>query len=71
MKIEIVLKETLDTYWQDWFAGLKLNQAGQGQSCLSGEIYDQAALHGILERIRDLNLNLVSLQVYELPQKGK
>lgn len=67
---EIVLKETLAAQWAEWFEGLRLEKMHAGRTRLSGDLPDQAALHGILERVRDLNLRLVSVRVREVSQKG-
>ena len=58
---EIRVKGHLDQHWSDWFAGLRLTDLEGNQTLLSGLLPDQAALHGLLERIRDLNLTLVSV----------
>ena len=57
---EIKVRGHLDQYWSDWFAGLKLMHLEGEETLLSGWLPDQAALHGLLERFRDLNLTLIS-----------
>ncbi len=59
---EIKIRGHLDPYWSDWFAGLKLTYSLEGdETLLSGPLPDQGALHGLLERIRDLNMTLISV----------
>ncbi len=58
---EIKIKGHLDPRWSDWFAGLKLTHLKEDATLLSGSLPDQSALHGLLERIRDLNLTLISV----------
>jgi hypothetical protein len=59
---EIRVKGQLDARWSDWFGGLKLTPLEGNETDLSGPLPDQAALHGVLERIRDLNLTLISVK---------
>ena len=58
---EIKISGHLDPGWSDWFAGMKLAHLEGNVTLLSGPLVDQAALHGVLERIRDLNLSLISV----------
>ena len=58
---EIKIKGRLDPRWSDWFASLTLTHLEGSETLLSGPLPDQAALHGLLERIRDLNLKLISV----------
>jgi hypothetical protein len=67
---EIIVKETLATRWSEWFEGCCLEKLDSGSTRISGALLDHAALHGLLERVRDLNLSLVSVQVQDIPPKG-
>ena len=64
---EIKIKGILDEHWDQWFEGMtlkrvKTDEAGQERTLISGTIPDQPALHGLLAKIRDLNLTLISVQ---------
>jgi hypothetical protein len=58
---QIRLTGRLDAHWAAWFDGLTVSQEADGTTVISGPIADQAALHGVLQRIRDLGLPLVSV----------
>ena len=58
---EIRLTGHLDAHWTAWFDGLTVSHEGDGTTVISGSIVDQAALHGVLQRVRDLGLPLVSV----------
>jgi hypothetical protein len=57
----IIIKDHLDTRWQDWFDGLNFTLTEDGYTILSGIIEDQASLHGVLKKIRNLGLTLISV----------
>lgn len=58
---EIRLKGHLDTRWADQFAGLSFTHASDGTTILAGPVVDQAALYGLLRKVRDLGLPLLSV----------
>lgn len=58
---EIRVEGQLPGGWSSWFEGLDIRPGLQGDSILSGPLADQAALHGVLAKIRDLNLKLVAV----------
>lgn len=58
---EIIVRGHLDASWSGWFGDLQLTHLEGNETLLCGSLADQAALHGTLERIRDLNLKLISL----------
>jgi hypothetical protein len=62
---EIRLKGHLDSRWADWFDGLTITLKEDGDTLLSGWLVDQAALHGLLKKVRDLGLSLVSVNPVE------
>ncbi len=59
---EIRVEGYLPGGWSDWFEGLDVECDPSGDTVLSGHLPDQAALHGVLAKIRDLNLKLVSVE---------
>ena len=66
----IKLKGRLDHKWSDWFDHMDISAEG-GDTILTGPVADQAALHGLLIRIRDLNLSLLSVERIETIQQEK
>ena len=58
---EIRLKGHLDARWAAWFDGLALTQDNDGTTVIRGPVFDQAALHGLLQKVRDIALPLVSV----------
>jgi hypothetical protein len=62
---EIRLKGHLDDRWAEWFEGLTITLEDNGDTLLTGPLVDQAALHGLLKKVRDLGLSLVSVSPVE------
>ena len=58
---EIRVEGVLDSWWATWFGGLQVQASGT-QTVISGPLADQAALHGLLVKIRDLGLDLISVR---------
>ena len=63
-QLEIHVKGQIPAIWSDWFEDLEIKLEGEN-SILTGEVPDHAAVHGIIERIRDLNLDLISVNLKE------
>ena len=62
---EIRLKGHLDDRWAEWFDGLTITLEEDGDTLLTGPVVDQAALHGLLKKVRDLGLPLLSVNSVE------
>jgi hypothetical protein len=61
MVYQIRIKGHLDRRWTDWFEGLTITLEDNGETLLTGTVVDQAALHGLLRRVRDLGMPLLSV----------
>jgi hypothetical protein len=61
MDYEIKIKGHLGAQWKDWFDGMSVTQEESNETVLSGLVVDQAALHGLLKKVRDLGLTLLSV----------
>lgn len=59
---EIRVEGHLEPSWSEWLEGMTITPLAGGETLLRGEVADQAALHGILNRIRDMNLKLLSVE---------
>lgn len=58
---EIRIKGQLDERWSEWFEGLTITPEDNGNTLLTGSVVDQAALHGLLRKVRDLAMPLLSV----------
>lgn len=63
---QIRIKGQLDKGWADWFEGMTVTQEDNGISLLTGPVIDQSALHGLLKKVRDLGLPLLSVNIIEI-----
>jgi hypothetical protein len=62
IRYEIYVEGILDQRWSNWFGEMKITSQPGGETVIAGPVADQAALHGLLTKIRDLNLPLISLR---------
>jgi hypothetical protein len=60
----------LAQHWSAWFQDLTLHRENDGTTSLSGAVKDQAELHGLLTKVRDLGINLISVEVIDPPDKS-
>jgi hypothetical protein len=67
--VEIRVEGHLDIDWSDWFGGLKVTHLSDNKSLISGSIEDQSALYGLLSKLRNLGLELVSVNVDDSPPR--
>jgi hypothetical protein len=72
---ELRVGRHLDDHWAEWFGNLALSREADGTTILSGPVADQAALHGLLIKIRDLGMTLISVRALDqaddsAPQQG-
>jgi hypothetical protein len=67
---EIRIKGHLDSRWADWFEGLNVTLEDNGETLLTGPVVDQSALHGLLRKVRDLGMPLVSVIPIEPEERG-
>jgi len=66
---QIRVKGHLDSTWSDWFDGLTITLQDKGETLLSGPVADQAALHGLLKKVRDMGLDLLLVKQLKTEDK--
>ena len=70
-RVEIVVKKRIDFNWSEWFEGMTIEHTDQDETILSGTVVDQAALYGLLVKLRNLGLSLVSINSVEALDDSK
>ena len=68
---QIRLKELLDPRWSAWFGRTTATSEANGETLLTGEVIDQAALHSLLSKVRDLQLTLISVYLLKADSPAK
>jgi hypothetical protein len=63
LEVEIIVKGWIDEEWIEWLGGLALSRSESGQTVLAGVLPDQAAVYGVIARMRDLDFQLSSLRI--------
>lgn len=71
LKVEIHFKGQIPTQWSEWFGGITVTPSGHGETLLSGLVADSSALYGIISRLRDLGLQLMSVNSEEIGQNSQ
>jgi hypothetical protein len=67
---ELRIQGHLDQHWSSWFGGLTLQNEDDGTTTLRGPVIDQADLHGLLAKVRDLGATLISIRTIDNPDDG-
>jgi hypothetical protein len=68
-QIEIRVKGQISQQWSEWFSGLAIRHSGPDETVFTGLVPDQAALYGIISRLRDLGLQLTSVSSEEIQEE--
>ena len=71
MIYQVRIKGALDREWVDWFDGMDITTTADGDTLLTGPVDDQAALHGLLRRVRDSGMSLVSVRPADPDRRRK
>jgi hypothetical protein len=68
-RVEITVKKRIDFNWSEWFEGMTIQHTDQDETILAGTVADQAALYGLLTKLRNLGLALVSVDSLEVEKE--
>ena len=71
LRTEIQVKGRIDEHWSDWFEGLKVTHTDRDETVLTGLVVDQSALYGLLAKLRDLGLSLLSVSILEMDDESE
>jgi hypothetical protein len=66
-RVEITVKKRIDFNWSEWFEGMTIQHTDQDETILTGTVVDQAALYGLLTKLRNLGLSLMSVTSTDVP----
>jgi hypothetical protein len=69
-KIEIHIKGQIGNQWSEWFGGLAISHSDPDETVIAGVVADQAALYGIISRLRDLGLELASVSSQKIKENS-
>lgn len=69
LQVEVRVKGCIGKQWSEWFGGLAISHPGPEETVLAGVVADQAALYGIIARLRDLSLELSSVKSRKIKEK--
>ena len=70
-KIEIHIKGQISNQWSEWFGGLTISHFDPDETIITGVVADQAALYGIISRMRDLGLELASVNSQKIKENSR
>lgn len=70
MRYQIRIEGVLDERWSSWFEGLQIHNEG-GETILSGTLPDQSALYGVLDKLRDLGLSVITVRRLSLEEQAE
>jgi hypothetical protein len=64
-KVEIRVKGEMDKHWSEWFQGFEICEGEADETIIKGEAQDQAALYGLIAKLRDLGITLIAVNIVD------